>query len=148
MMTTVYQGVRLSRSSTPVFIEAVNPILSGHIMNWRESLRRQNIVAETSPYYTDYLGSLGFRDRYRDPDPANPQVHHFWFYLQIAYERGQLLANLGNLRHETRDPGASWPDFALANAGARLGSNLRRGMSPRQAAGWLELYVLTPGVMR
>jgi hypothetical protein len=145
MLHTVRQGVRLSRNDTGVFMETVNPILSGHIMNWPESIRTMNIQAAADPHHVGYEGSLGFRKGYRDPDPTNHQVHHFWFYVQIAYESGQAMANLGNLRHETFDPGRSWADFALANAGANLGSNLRWCMSPQEVPEWLQLYILLPG---
>ena len=49
-------------------------------------------------------------------------VHHFWFYVQVAYYYGKDAADLGNLYHETLDTGGkSMADYLLALLGAELG---------------------------
>jgi len=108
----------------------------------------------TSPYRVWFEGSSGFRDEYKDPDPGNPQSHHFWFYVQATYETKRWTVGFaGNAVHEIRDPGRSIQDYRLGLKGIDLGWALAMnkmdypytGFGPRSVrdvATWLQDNVL------
>jgi hypothetical protein len=146
MMATVYQGLRLSRNRTPVFMEDVSAVLSGHTIDLGEYLgKREPDKPTEGSYYVGYEGSLGLKSRFRDPDPTNEQVHHFWFYVQLAYETEGVVALAANIFHEGywKQSGRSLADYRLGRAGQRLGSLARLSYFwPTDIAEWLTMRVV------
>ena len=107
-------------------IEDLIAVLSGHIGDGTDG----NMPSAAGPYSTaglETLSTSGFNSRYRDPDPNNNQVHHTWFYVQVGYYQGDVIAWLGNVVHEIRDPGGSLPDYLAGNWGIQVGDAVRRG---------------------
>lgn len=69
----------------------------------------------------------GWKLEYRD-DSGN-QAAHFWYFVAVRYFDGEILANLGNIYHETYNGGqggGSWADYYLGLKGNELGYGLRR----------------------
>jgi hypothetical protein len=82
--------------------------------------------------------SDGFSFQYHDPDPTNDQVHHFWYYVQLAFFDEIFVhgaAPIGNAYHESpSQPGSSQQDFLLGQAGIEIGRSIGRGLSPYHVA--------------
>jgi RHS repeat-associated protein len=90
---------------------------------------------EQNEYECKIVGACdsGWKDKYRD-DTGN-QAYHFWFYVAVGYFDGEILANSGNLLHESlewleenildHDKGASVEDYLLGRAGMILGRRVR-----------------------
>jgi hypothetical protein len=88
------------------------------------------------PRYSTYgtFTDTGFASDYRDPYGNSDQVHHFWFYVQLAFWDavvGSNSATVGNLYHEywPTESGRSLQDYWLGNEGIKLGYRLGRGPS-------------------
>ena len=108
-------------------IEDLIAVLSGHEGDGLDRLQPSAL----GPYNTfaGYgLKTTGFGAGYKDPDATNNQVHHTWFYVQLGYYHGDLIAWLGNVKHEVFDSGNSIPDYRAGNWGIRAGDAVRRGV--------------------
>jgi RHS repeat-associated protein len=115
-------------------IQNVGAVLTGHSNGnyWRSELKGQY-----DSYYGQAasLGQSGFDPIFQDPSYAGEnggnQAHHFWFYVQVGYESGPTIGNLGVILHETilwKDPrGISYQDAYLGYEGVNLGDLLAAG---------------------
>ena len=119
-------------------VEDLIAVLSGHVGDgvgipgnaFRES-------AKDDFSTVDALDSSGFGAYYADPNPDNNQVHHTWYWIQVAYYNPDLLACIGNLYHEyggrsIRDRfapggGQSIQDYRAGVWGIGVGRQLARG---------------------
>jgi len=133
----------LTPGCTKCLIQNVGAVLTGHSNGnyWRSELRRQY-----EQYYedADSLGQGGYDPSFQDPaygfeegafgsgGDAGNQAHHFWFYVQVGYESGTTLGNLGVIAHEAiifNDPrGISYQDLFLGYEGVQLGSLMASGV--------------------
>lgn len=113
-------------------IEDLIAVLSGHegdgVYNPLQTLARgKGLVPQPSdmgPFNTFYdLDSTGFNDIYRDPDTHNNQVHHTWYYVQLAYYNADLTAQAGNWYHENVpwESGRSQQDYIAGRWGIVVG---------------------------
>ncbi len=109
-------------------IEDLIAVLSGHIGDGTTSLGPSGWGPHNT-FQDQILTTSGFNEKYRDPVASNNQVHHTWFYVQVGYYQGDLIAWLGNVAHETLDTptGTSMADYLAGNWGIRVGDAFRRG---------------------
>jgi len=125
-------------------IEDLIAVLSGHVDTGIDGL----FYSEEGPHATiDTLsgrnGNSGFNPTYADPYPANNQVHHIWYWIQVAYYRNDIIAYAGNYYHERiqrNERGQSQQDYDAGLWGIDVGSQLQNGdLSLRELA--MELRV-------
>ena len=96
------------------------------------------------------FGQTGYAPVFQDPvtvEKGNNQSRHFWFYVQLSYQRGAIgsgYATLINRAHETflfppnRASGASYQDYAVGQVGVELGQKLYSGeLSPEQVGDYM-----------
>jgi len=98
---------------------------------------------------TGQLLQTGYAITFQDPGAGGNQAHHFWFYVQVGYESGLLLGEIGNIFHETflakNRVGMSKEDLALGSEGVRLGYYLRqRSIQPISTGNYIR-ETLKPG---
>jgi hypothetical protein len=146
MLAVVRCGARLARNDPGVFMTDVSEVLSGHTIDVHSYIRERQPDPPggmAHPYFRSLEGSLGFHEAYRHPDPTNPQVHHYWFYVQLSYEAGLAVAAAANVVHESSDPGGSRQDLRLGFQGALLGNAIRSGhIAPREVPVYIAQSVL------
>ena len=164
MLAVVRQGARLSRNQTNVFHDDVTAVLCGQEYT-RDNLRAMQPNWDQGPYEVRIEGSLGLKGWLRDPAPDNPQVRHFWTYVEAGYEFGLMIGQTGNLYHELGEPilgmsrihaktgtyawsefsasGSSFQDYFLGFYGNLLGNMLRHGMKPNNVSEWLQQHVMS-----
>jgi RHS repeat-associated protein len=70
------------------------------------------------------LDDSGFSEFHQD---NSNQVRHFWYYAHVAYTNSSGLARFGNWLHDRVDPGGTYQDWVLGNAGRGLGVGLQEG---------------------
>jgi hypothetical protein len=88
--------------------------------------------------------SSGFLDAYKDPDPKNDQIHHFWYFIQFSYFHGLQLADVLNKFHEgwPSQGGKSTNDYWLSAMAIYLGTGLREGeIKPEDVSSWISNWV-------
>lgn len=113
-------------------IEDLIAVLSGHegdgVYSFLQALGRgKGLMPQPSdmgPFNTFLdLDSTGFNDVYRDPDINNNQVHHIWYYVQLAYYNADLTARIGNWYHENApwERGRSQQDYVAGRWGIAVG---------------------------
>lgn len=148
MLALTSKAARLSRDNTDVFMDDVSAVLTGLSIH---EARLRGQPGETGPYHVTFVGSNGLRKEFRDPETANPQVRHFWFFVQLAYETNAAYATAVNLYHEVFEPGAggkSIQDWRLSLKGIDLGWALATQQtgflprSPRDVPNWLKSNIL------
>jgi hypothetical protein len=131
-------AAELSEGNSDLFMRDVSKIFTGFTqelapLNWAF----QKIVG-ISPYKVSFR-SDGFNKMFADPDENNDQVRHVWFYVQVSYTWGPLVAMVGNYFHE-KGPGQggkSDQDLWAGYFGALLGFCLDKGwLSPYEVGDW------------
>lgn len=111
--------------------------------------------ADRDSYYfeAEKFGQSGYDPIFQDPPRAvaaggGNQAFHFWFYVQVAFESGQGVANAGVLAHETvlgNPAGMSNQDLYLGYEGAKLGAQMAAGTISTSDIGDYILQTLSPG---
>ncbi len=63
------------------------------------------IPTQVSPEASHSIGgamnSSGLHPSFADPDPDSDQIHHIWYWIQVAFYRGAGIAQGGNEKHES-----------------------------------------------
>jgi hypothetical protein len=102
-------------------------VLSGHVGDGLSGFFDQR-ASPLGPYnaYSLLPSTSGFGPTYADPDPKNNQVHHTWFWIQVAYYNADWKAYAGNWRHENMgDAGSSQQDYNAGLWGISMGHALQ-----------------------
>lgn len=120
-------------------IEDLIAVLSGHVgtgidgLSYSEEGRHATIST-----LSGRTGNSGFNPIYADPNLGNNQVHHTWYWIQVAYYRSDIIAYAGNYYHERiqrNERGQSQQDYDAGLWGIDVGSRLRNGdLSLRELA--------------
>ena len=164
-------------SCSGCFVEHMGGILTGHIgssaigeiliqgkkriENISKGCQQLDDLLERIKYDTHYdesiqLGQTGydriFQDPYKLKHPeagGGNQAHHFWFYVQVGFESGNLIGDLGVISHETilsnDEIGKSNEDVALGKEGVNLGIKLMSNeISPLKVGNYIR-HTLKPG---
>jgi len=132
------------------FVQGLGAVLTGHSRGaaWQDEISGQlgkDVFDEYSQREAPLLQS-GYDCIFQDLGAGRNQPHHYWFYVQVAYEDERVIAHTGNLAHETlltkefltairtlniqeflNAPGRSFEDWALGIEGIHLGVALRYG---------------------
>jgi RHS repeat-associated protein len=132
------------------FVDDIGSVLTGLGGFWPEV---DELLGNYNPRYTQFdppFGQTGFAPVFQDPGKGGNQPHHFWFYVQIGYQRTWLDSDLTNLAHETifvrpgNSTGRSFQDFALGHTGSRLGAEIRWGnVNIDQTGDWIRANLQT-----
>ena len=112
-------------------IEDLIAVLSGHGGDGIGRPGGRTLPSPKGPYSSEDAlkdRSSGFNEKYGDPDPSNNQVHHTWYWIQVAYYNADITAYIGNLLHEAGDgAGKSVQDYRAGVWGIQVGTRLQKG---------------------
>ena len=154
----VERAASLTPNCTECFVNNLGAVLTGHSSGHpaRDELGAQLGLVKRDPLYKtgrdNQLDQSGFDSIFQDPYIApdgNPQPHHFWFYVQVGFESGGFIGNVGNLLHETiltrNTRGNSAQDQYLGYEGVDLGVKIAAGTVNLSEVGDYIRRTLSPG---
>jgi hypothetical protein len=146
----------LTPTNPTFFIESLGAVLTGHSegrSGVNEFLAQLHLFERHKYYSSAYaLGQTGYAPIFQDPDISKGggnQAHHYWYYVQVGYESGEIIGSLGVLSHETfftrNLAGNSYEDLYLGYEGVSLGTDLSAGTVNPVEVGDIIRQNLSPG---
>ncbi len=139
-LSGIFLGIKESNSHT--LLDAINA-------NPCAAVGREATDCKANKVRGAFMDS-GFNVDFQD---SHSQPFHFWAYVATganiegrsgpaSYLPGRVVGGVGNVWHEIVQPGGSWPDYALADAGMNIGTLVNMGaIRPNELGSTIKTYV-------